>query len=85
MSLERTEGKQGKVKATVETGLDVQGVRFIMDNNTTTTYYTSTEADGRLTFVGNAWMNHSGENIIKVKIRVNNKWIEAGELTYNAE
>jgi hypothetical protein len=84
MSLEKTEGWQGKVKATVVTGLDVQGVRFVMDNNTTATYYTSTEADGKLTYVGNAWMNHSGDNIIIVKIRVNNAWINAGELSYYA-
>ena len=84
MTLAATEGKQGRVGATVVTGLDVQGVRFVMDNNTTATYYSSTEADGKLTFVGNAWMNHEGENIIVVKIRVNNAWLNAGELTYNA-
>ncbi len=84
MTLAATEGWQGKVEATVVTGLDVQGVRFVMDNNTTTTYYTATEADGKLTYVGNAWMNHSGENIIIVKIRVNNAWLNAGELNYNA-
>ena len=84
MSLAATEGWQGKVKATVVTGLDVAGVRFVMDNNTTTTYYTATEADGKLTYEGNAWMNHSGENIIIVKIRVNNAWINAGELNYHA-
>ena len=84
MSLEKTEGWQGKVKATVVTGLDVQGVRFVMDNNTTTTYYNSTQADGKLTYVGTAWMNHSGDNIIIVKIRVNNAWINAGELSYYA-
>ena len=84
MTLAATEGKRGRVGATVVTGLDVQGVRFVMDNNTTATYYSSTEADGKLTFVGNAWMNHEGENIIVVKIRVNNAWLNAGELTYNA-
>ena len=84
MTLERTEGGLGKVPATVVTGLDVAGVRFVMDNNTTTTYYASTEADGKLTYVGNAWVNHSGENIIIVKIRVNNAWLNAGELSYNA-
>lgn len=84
MELASTEGKQGKVQATVITGLDVSGVRFVMDNDTTTTYYTPTEADGKLTYVGNAWMNHSGENIIIVKIRVNNAWLNAGELTYLA-
>lgn len=84
MELASTEGKQGKVQATVITGLDVSGVRFVMDNDTTTTYYNSTEADGRLTYIGNAWMNHSGENIIIVKIRVKNAWLNAGELTYQA-
>ncbi|MEE1066414.1 MAG: hypothetical protein UH249_09815, partial [Acutalibacteraceae bacterium] len=73
-----------KVAATVVTGLDVAGVRFVMDNSTTATYYKSTEADGRLTYNGYAWINHAGENIIVVKIRVNNAWINAGELTYNA-
>lgn len=84
MELESEEGWQGKVKATVVTGLDVTGVRFIMDNSSTATYYTSTEADGKLTYVGTTWMNHSGENIIIVKIRVNNAWIPAGELNYYA-
>lgn len=84
MELASTEGRLGKVQATVITGLDVRGVRFEMDNDTTTTYYTATEADGKLTYVGNAWMNHYGENIIIVKIRVNNAWLNAGELTYLA-
>ena len=84
MSLERTEGRKGKVKATVVTGLDVQGVRFVMEDTSTTTYYTAvSETDGKKTFVGNAWMNHEGENIIVVKIRVNNAWLKAGELNYN--
>jgi hypothetical protein len=66
------------------TGLDVQGVRFVMEDTSTTTYYTAvSETDGKKTFVGNAWMNHEGENIIVVKIRVNNAWIKAGELNYN--
>ncbi len=84
MSLAAEEGWQGRVAATVVTGLDVKGVQFVMDNNTTATYYSSTEADGKLTYVGNAWINHSGENIIIVKIRVNNAWIKAGELNYYA-
>jgi hypothetical protein len=84
MTLERTERGLGKVPATVVTGLDVAGVRFVMDDSSTATYYASTEADGKLTYVGNAWVNHDGENIIIVKIRVNNAWINAGELSYNA-
>ena len=84
MSLATTEGKQGKVAATVVTGLDVQGVRFVMDNNTTATYYNSTEVDGKRTYNGYAWMNHEGKNIIIVKIRVNNAWLNAGALNYTA-
>ncbi|MBR6531946.1 MAG: hypothetical protein IKT61_05540, partial [Clostridia bacterium] len=84
MELAAEEGWQGKVGATVVTGLDVSGVRFVMDDGTTATYYKSTEADGKLTYTGAAWMNHSGENVIIVKIRVNNAWITAGELNYYA-
>ncbi len=84
MSLAATEGRQGRVAATVVIGLDVQGVQFRMNNNTTATYYSSTEADGKLTYVGDVWINHSGENIIIVKIRVNNAWLNAGELNYYA-
>ncbi len=82
MELAATEGLQGKVSATVVTGLDVTGVRFVMDNGTTATYYTSAEQDGKLTYTGAAWINHKGDNVIKVKIRVNNAWYDAGELTY---
>jgi hypothetical protein len=84
MSLAANEGWQGKVAATVVTGLDVQGVRFVMDNNTTATYYLATQADGKLTYSGYAWMNHAGDNVIIVKIRVNNAWVNAGELNYYA-
>ncbi|MBO5421910.1 MAG: InlB B-repeat-containing protein [Clostridia bacterium] len=82
MKLDAPEGEQGKVGATVVTGLDVSGVRFIMDNNTTATYYNATEADNRLTYRGAVWINHKGENIIVVKIRVNNAWLNAGQLDY---
>ncbi|MBP3442743.1 MAG: hypothetical protein J6L62_08070, partial [Clostridia bacterium] len=84
MKLAAEEGEQGRVAATVVTGLDVSGVRFVMDNNTTATYYTASEADGKLTYVGTAWINHRGENVIVVKIRVNNAWLNAGELNYYA-
>ena len=84
MALDSTEGWQGKVGATVVTGLDVAGVRFVMDDNSTSTYYTSTQTDDKLTYVGNVWINHSGENVIIVKIRVNNAWLNAGELNYYA-
>ena len=84
MKLAAEEGEQGRVAATVVTGLDVSGVRLVMDNNTTATYYTASEADGKLTYVGTAWINHRGENVIVVKIRVNNAWLNAGELNYYA-
>ena len=84
MKLAADEGEQGRVLATVVTGLDVSGVKFTMDNNTTATYYTSTEADGKLTYTGDVWINNRGDNVIIVKIRVNNAWLNAGELSYYA-
>ena len=84
MKLAAEEGEQGRVEATVVTGLDVNGVRFIMDNGSTATYYNATEADGKLTYIGTAWINHRGDNVIVVKIRVNNAWLNAGELNYYA-
>ena len=83
-----TSGKKGAVSTTVVVGPDAQGVRFVMDNNTTTTYYAEKATvldNGDLQFVGNAWANHAGLNTIIVKVRVNNVWVEAGSLEYTVE
>ncbi len=83
-----TSGKKGAVSTTVVVGPDAQGVRFVMDNNTTTTYYVEKATvleNGDLEFTGNAWANHEGLNTIIVKVRVNGAWVEAGTLEYTVE
>lgn len=83
-----TSGKKGAVATTVVVGPDAQGVRFVMDNGTTTTYSADKATvleNGDLQFTGNAWANHEGLNTIIVKVRVNNVWVEAGSLEYTVE
>ncbi|MBQ5592424.1 MAG: hypothetical protein IIU80_05710 [Clostridia bacterium] len=81
-------GKKGAVSVKMVTGPDAQGIRFVMPDGSTCTYY-STKAvqleNGYLEFTGNAWMNENGENLIRVYVRENGKWIEAGEINYTAE
>lgn len=83
-----TAGKKGAVATTVVVGPDAQGIRFVMDNGTTTTYYADKAAvleNGDLEFTGNAWANNDGLNTIIVKVRVNNAWVEAGTVEYTVE
>ncbi len=83
-----TAGKKGAVATTVVVGPDAQGIRFVMDNGTTTTYYAEKATvleNGDLQFVGNAWANNDGLNTIIVKVRVNNVWVEAGTVEYTVE
>ena len=83
-----TAGKKGKIATTVVVGPDAQGVRFVMDNGTTTTYYAEKATvleNGDLSFTGNAWANHDGLNTIIIKVRVNGAWVEMGTLEYTVE
>ncbi len=83
-----TAGKKGAVATTVVVGPDAQGIRFVMSNGTTTTYYADKATvldNGDLQFVGNAWANDAGLNTIIVKVRVNNVWVEAGTVEYTVE
>ncbi len=83
-----TAGKKGAVATTVVVGPDAQGIRFVMDNGTTTTYYAEKATvleNGDLQFTGNAWANNDGLNTIIVKVRVNNAWVEAGTVEYTVE
>lgn len=83
-----TSGKKGAVATTVVVGPDAQGIRFVMDNGTTTTYYAEKATvldNGDLQFVGNAWANNEGLNTIVVKVRVNGAWVEAGTVEYTVE
>ena len=81
-------GKKGAVSVKVVTGPDAQGIRFVMPDGSTCTYYAANAVqleNGNLEFTGNAWMNENGENLIRVYVRENGKWIEAGEINYTAE
>ncbi len=83
-----TSGKKGAVATTVVVGPDAQGVRFVMDNGTTTTYNVEKATvldNGDLSFTGNAWANNEGLNTIIVKVRVNGAWVEAGTVEYTVE
>ena len=83
-----TSGKKGAVATTVVVGPDAQGIRFVMDNGTTATYYAEKATvldNGDLQFVGNAWANNEGLNTIVVKVRVNGAWVEAGTVEYTVE
>ena len=83
-----TSGKKGAVATTVVVGPDAQGIRFVMDNGTTTTYYADKATvldNGDLEFAGKAWANNEGLNTIIVKVRVNNAWVEAGTIEYTVE
>ncbi|MBQ8576152.1 MAG: hypothetical protein IJ447_08925 [Clostridia bacterium] len=83
-----TSGKKGAVSTVVITGPDAQAIRFVMDNNTTTTYSADKAyvlANGDLMFTGNAWMNNDGLNIVKVQIKVAGVWTDAGTVEYTVE
>lgn len=83
-----TSGKKGAVATTVVVGPEAQGVRFVMANGTTTTYYAEKATvleNGDLSFTGNAWANDAGVNTIIVKVRVNGAWVEMGSFDYTVE
>ncbi len=81
-------GPKGPVSVKVVTGPDAQGVRFVMPDGSTATYYTQKAAvleDGNLEFIGKAWMNNEGLNTVTVKVRVNGAWVDAGTIEYTVE
>lgn len=83
-----TSGKKGAVSTVVVTGPDAQGVRFVMDNGTTTTYSADKAValeNGDLEFTGNAWMNNDGANTVKVQVKIAGVWTDAGTVEYTVE
>ncbi len=83
-----TSGRFGAVETVVVTGPDAEAIRFKMENGTTATYFASratTLENGDLQFVGKAWANNLGENIITVQVRVKGKWQTAATFTYTAD
>lgn len=85
---EATKGSKGKIATTVVVGPDAQGIKFVMENGTTTTYMAdkaTVNEDGNLVFTGYAWANAEGLNTIVIKVKVNGAWVEKGVFSYTAE
>ncbi len=81
-------GDTGAVITKVVTGPDAQGIRFLMPNGTTATYYSSKAVvldNGDLEFTGKAWMNEKGINTITVLLRSENQWNKVGTIEYTVE
>lgn len=81
-------GKKGAIATTVVVGPDAEGIRFVMANGTTTTYYADKATvldNGDLEFTGNAWANDAGINTIVIKVKVNGAWVEKGTFDYTVE
>ena len=86
--LAATSGKKGAVATTIVTGPDAEYVQLKMDDGSTCTYAASkatVNEAGNLVFKGYSWANHSGENVITVRVLAANKWTDAATLTYTAE
>ncbi len=82
-----TTGTIGPVETKVVTGPDAEAMRFVMPNGTATTYFAKGAAvleNGELEFIGKAWMNDYGENVIRVDVKIAGVWTYAGDFTYNA-
>ncbi len=80
-------GRFGAVQATVVTGPDAEGIRFLMPDGSTTTYLSdkaTTLDNGDLKFIGTAWANNLGVNVIKVEVKVGGKWKYATAFRYDA-
>lgn len=81
-------GGKGAVVTKVVTGPDAQGIRFLMPDGTTATYYSSKAVilgNGDLEFTGKAWMNEEGINTIAVLVRSENQWKTVGTIDYTVE
>ncbi|MBQ5591447.1 MAG: InlB B-repeat-containing protein [Clostridia bacterium] len=81
-------GKKGAVSVKVVTGPDAQGIRFVMPDGSTCTYYAANAVqleNGNLEFTGNAWMNEDGLNSISVNVKVNGVWKDLGAFDYTVE
>ena len=83
-----TSGKKGAIATTVVVGPDAEGIKFVMENGTTTTYSADKATvlgNGDLEFTGKAWANNDGLNTIVIKVKVNGAWVEKGAFSYTVE
>ena len=87
VKLESDEGTSRYTPATVTTGLDVTGIRFVRQDGATQTYYAdtyATEVDGKLIYsVPKLWASESGRNTYTVMARIAGTWTEVSSATYN--
>ncbi len=79
-----TAGKPGRIGVTIVTGKNVQGVRTVMSTGATLTQKAFTEADGKKIYEAQASCYLDGANVIKVQVKYDNVWHDAGSFTYVA-
>lgn len=80
-----TSGERSRVGVQVVTGMDIQGVRTVMSNGGTLTTKAYTVENGQKVYNAQASCYLTGENAIKVQVKYNNEWHDAGSFTYVAE
>ena len=86
MELSAISGKKGPVPAIVIADNKTEKVMFKMPNNSSVTVSNfTTDENGNRVFTGKAWMNEDGLNEIRVYIRRDNVWRQAGTLEYTVE
>ena len=86
VAFENAEGTSQWTPATVTTGLDVTGIRFVAPNGGTQTYYAASaakEADGKLVYsMAKIWATQNGENTFTVMAQIAGEWQTVGTYTY---
>lgn len=79
-----TAGKPGRIGVTIVTGKDVQGVRTVMSTGATLTQKVFTESGDKKIYEAQASCYLDGANVIKVQVKYDNVWHDAGSFTYVA-
>lgn len=80
-----TSGERSRVGVQVVTGMDIQGVRTVMYNGGTLTTKAYTVVNGQKVYNAQASCFLTGDNAIKVQVKYNNEWHDAGSFTYVAK
>ncbi len=79
-----TSGKTGRIGVTIVTGQDVQGVRTVMSTGATLTQKAFSDFGGKKVYEAQASCYLEGENVIKIQVKYDNVWHDAGSFTYVA-
>ena len=70
----------GNYRVNVVAGPDAEYVQLISDGGFTTTMglnKATTDKDGNLVFSGKPFFGHTGENVIRIRVFANNKWVDS--------